>query len=130
MALFLFKIPCIEKTSSVFKEICEYLTVQFQFKDLLFEYKEDSIAAIKINTDVDQALSFAEKLQSDINELLKDYPSKCYIGISTRTVRMMSAERLIKETDEALIHAQEDDDCQIIAFRADAIKYRQFLENN
>ena len=130
LALFLFKIPCIEKTSSVFKEICEYLTVQFQFKDLLFEYKEDSIAAIKINTDVDQALSFAEKLQSDINELLKDYPSKCYIGISTRTVRMMSAERLIKETDEALIHAQEDDDCQIIAFRADAIKYRQFLENN
>ncbi len=130
LALFIIKLPCIEKTSSVFKEICEYLTVQFQFKDLLFEYKEDSIAAIKINTDVDQALSFAEKLQSDINELLKDYPSKCYIGISTRTVRMMSAERLIKETDEALLHAQEDDDCQIIAFRADAIKYRQFLENN
>ena len=130
LALFLFKIPCIEKTSSVFKEICEYLTVQFQFKDLLFEYKEDSIAAIKINTDVDQALSFAEKLQYDINEILKDYPSKCYIGISTRTVRMMSAERLLKETDEALLHAQEDDDCQIIAFRADAIKYRQFIENN
>ena len=43
---------------------------------------------------------------------------------------MMSAERLLKETDEALIHAQEDDDCQIIAFRADAIKYRQFMENN
>lgn len=130
LALFLIKIPCIEKSSAVFKEICEYLTVQFQFKDLLFEYKEDSIAAIKINTDVDEALSFAEKLQADINEMLKDYPSKCYIGISTRTVRMMSAERLLKETDEALIHAQEDDDCQIIAFRADAIKYRQFMENN
>ena len=130
LALFLIKIPCIEKSSSVFKEISDYLIVQFQFKDLLFEYKEDSIAAIKINTDVDQALSFAEKLQADINEILKDYPSKCYIGISTRTVRMMSAERLLKETDEALIHAQEDDDCQIIAFRADAIKYRQFMENN
>ena len=97
LALFLIKIPCIEKSSAVFKEICEYLTVQFQFKDLLFEYKEDSIAAIKINTDVDEALSFAEKLQSDINEMLKDYPSKCYIGISTRTVRMMSAERLLKK---------------------------------
>ena len=129
LALFLIKLPCIEKTSSVFKEICNYLTVQFQFKDLLFEYKNDSIAAIKINTDVDQALSFAEKLQSDINEMLKDYPSKCFIGMSTRTVRMMSAERLIKETDEALSHAQEDDDCQIIAFRADAIKYRQFLDS-
>jgi GGDEF domain-containing protein len=130
LALFLIKIPCIEKSSAVFKEICEYLTIQFQFKDLLFEYKEDSIAAIKINTDVDEALTFSEKLQADINEMLKDYPSKCYIGISTRTVRMMSAERLLKETDEALIHAQEDDDCQIIAFRADAIKYRQFMENN
>ena len=130
LALFLIKIPCIEKSSAIFKEICEYLTVQFQFKDLLFEYKEDSIAAIKINTDVDEALTFAEKLQADINEILKDYASKCYIGISTRTVRMMSAERLIKESDEALIHAQEDDDCQIIAFRADALKYRQFMENN
>lgn len=130
LALFLIKIPCIEKSSAIFKEICEYLTVQFQFKDLLFEYKEDSIAAIKINTDVDEALTFAEKLQADINEILKDFASKCYIGISTRTVRMMSAERLLKESDEALIHAQEDDDCQIIAFRADALKYRQFMENN
>ena len=130
LALFLIKIPCIEKSSAIFKEICEYLTVQFQFKDLLFEYKEDSIAAIKINTDVDEALTFAEKLQADINEILKDFSSKCYIGISTRTVRMMSAERLLKESDEALIHAQEDDNCQIIAFRADALKYRQFMENN
>ena len=130
LAFFIIKIPCIDKSSSVFKEICEYLTIQFQFKDLLFEYKEDSIAAIKINTNVDEALTFAEKLQQDINEILKDYPSKCFIGISTRTVRMMSAERLIKETDEALIHAQEEEDCQIIAFRADATKYRQFMENN
>lgn len=130
LALFIIKLPCLEKNDKIFKDIVDYLCIQFQFKDLLFEYKNDSIAAIKINTNVDEALTFAEKLQYDINELLKDYPSKCFIGISTRTVRMMSAERLIKEADEALIHAQDDDDCQIIAFRADAAKYRQFIENN
>lgn len=129
LALFLIKIPGLERSCAVIKQICDYLITQFQFKDLLFEYKDDSIAAIKIGTNTDQALTLAETINEDINELLKDYPTKSFIGISTRTIRMMSAERLLKEADEALVHAQEDEDSPIIAFRADAIKYQKFLEN-
>ncbi len=128
LALFLIKIPGLERNCAVIKKICDYLITQFQFKDLLFEYKDDSIAAIKIGTNVDQALTLAETINKDINDLLADYPTKSFIGISTRTIRMMSAERLLKEADEALVHAQEEEDSPIIAFRADAIKYQQFLE--
>ena len=122
------KIPGLERSCAVIKQISEYLITQFQFKDLLFEYKEDSIAAIKLGTNTDQALTLAETINADINAMLKDYPTKSFIGISTRTIRMMSAERLLKEADEALVHAQEDEDSPIIAFRADAIKYQKFLE--
>jgi GGDEF domain-containing protein len=128
LALFLIKIPGLERNCAVIKKICDYLITQFQFKDLLFEYKNDSIAAIKLGTNTDQALTLAETINADINELLKDYPTKSFIGISNRTIRMMSAERLLKEADEALAHAQEDEDSPIIAFRADAIKYQKFLE--
>ena len=128
LALFLIKIPGLERNCAVIKQISEYLITQFQFKDLLFEYKEDSIAAIKLGTNTDQALTLAETINADINAMLKDYPTKSFIGISTRTIRMMSAERLLKEADEALVHAQEDEDSPIIAFRADAIKYQKFLE--
>jgi len=130
LALFIIKIPGISRGNVVIKEIADYLITQFQFKDLLFEYKDDSIAAIKIGTNTDQALTLAETIAEDINKLLQDYPTKAFIGISTRTIRMMSAERLLKEADEALMHAQEEEDSPIIAFRADAVKYQKFLENN
>ena len=43
---------------------------------------------------------------------------------------MVTAERLLKEADEAIIHAQDDKDCPVVGFRADAIKYRKFIETN
>lgn len=128
LAVFVFKIPLLARNSNEIKNICNYLTLQFQFKDLLFEYKNDSIVALKIGLDLDKALEFAEKLYSDISNILQDTEAKCYIGISTRSIRIVSGERILTEAEEASIHAQEDADSPIIAFRVDAEKYRKFLE--
>ena len=92
---------------------------------MLFEYKEDCIVAIKISMSLDDAITFADKLHSDIEDITAD---TCYIGISTRTIRIISGERLLQEAEEALNHAQEEKDTPIIAFRANAEKYRQYLE--
>lgn len=127
LAVFIIKIQDIEKDEEKLKQVCDYLTIQFQFKDMLFEYKEDCIVAIKISMSLDDAITFADKLHSDIEDITAD---TCFIGISTRTIRIISGERLLQEAEEALNHAQEEKDTPIIAFRANAEKYRQYLEQN
>ena len=128
LALFVIKLKGLSRSDSLTKKICEYLTVEFQFKDLLFEYKDDSVCALKIGMNIDDAVSLGEKLVEDIKAILEDKPAKVYVGISTRSIRIVSGERLLKEADEALVHAMEDDDCPVVGFRADAVKYRKFIE--
>ena len=130
LALFIIKIEKLERKNPLMKKICDYLTVEFQFKDLLFEYKDDSICAIKISMDIDNALQFAEKLVEEIKNIAKDENPKVLIGITTRGIRMVSGQRLLKEADEAVKHAAEDSANPVVGFRADAVKYRKFLEKN
>lgn len=129
LSLFIIQIYDINRESDLTKEICDYLTSQFQFKDMIFEYKNDSYVCLKIGSTIDEAISFANKLLLDIDNILKGI-GKCYIGISSRSIRMVSAERLVKEAEQALIHAREEKDSPIIAFRVDADKYRKYLEQN
>ena len=126
ISLFIIKLPDISMTSEVFKNICNYLTIQFQFKDLLFEYKEDSIVAIKISMNVDEALTLAEKLYNDICNIING--KNCRIGITSRSIRMVTAKRLMLEAEQSIEHS--DPTSPIIAFRVDSEKYRQMIEQN
>ena len=126
ISLFIVKVPGIAMTSDVFKNICNYLAIQFQFKDLLFEYKDDSIVAIKISMNVDEALKLAEKLYNDICNIIND--KNCRIGITSRSIRMVTAKRLMLEAEQSIEHS--DDSAPIIAFRVDSEKYRQMIEQN
>lgn len=126
LSVFIFRIENLENDNEKLKNVCDYLISQFQFKDMLFEYKDDCIVALKTSLNLDDAISFADKLHSDIEDISA---LKCFIGISTRTIRIITAERLLQEADEALKHAQEENDTPIIAFRANAEKYREFIEN-
>lgn len=125
LAVFVIKVEEIEKDGQKLKEICDYLISQFQFKDMLFEYKDDCIVALKTSLNLDEAINLADKIHSNIEDISS---LRCYIGISTRTIRIITGERLLQEATEALKHAQEEKDAPIIAFRANAEKYREFLE--
>lgn len=130
LSLFVFRIPSIQLdyNNETLQKVCKYLTTEFQFKDLLFEYDEDCLIGIKNNMNLDTALTFADKLYSDITEIVKENDLKCYIGISTRTVRIITGKRLLTESTEALKHALEDENNPIIAFRANAEKYRKMMQ--
>lgn len=130
LSLFVFRIPSIQLdyNNETLQKVCKYLTTEFQFKDLLFEYDEDCLIGIKNNMNLDTALTFADKLYSDITEIVKENDLKCYIGISTRTVRIITGKRLLTEATEALKHALEDANNPIIAFRANAEKYRKMMQ--
>ena len=126
LSLFVVKLPEVDMKSEVFKNVCNYLAIQFQFKDLLFEHKNDSIIAIKISMSVDEALKLADKLYNDICNILNN--KNCRIGISSRSIRMVSGERLILEAEQAIEHSEPDS--PVIAFRVDSEKYRQLMEQN
>ena len=128
ISVFIINIPNLERESEESKKVSKYLSLQFQFKDLLFEYKNDCIVAIKISMNLDEALNFADKIHADISQILEQ--KQCYIGISTRSIRIVSGERLFNEALAAVEHAKNEEDSPIIAFRVDVEKYRQFLEQN
>ena len=128
LALFIIKLDGLGRKNPITKKICDYLIVEFQFKDLLFEYKDDSICGIKISMDIDNAVSFAEKLVEEIKKIAGDEISSVLIGVTTRGIRMVPGERLLKEADEAVKHAAQDSLNPVVGFRADAVKYRKFLE--
>ena len=130
LALFIIKLDGLGRKNPVMKKICDYLTVEFQFKDLLFEYKDDSICGIKISMNIDNAITFAEKLVAEIKLIAADESPTVLAGVTTRGIRMVSGERLLKEAAEAVKHAAEDLNCPVVGFRADAVKYRKFLETN
>lgn len=129
IALFVIQIPGSKRESETIKKTCGYLAVQFQFKDLLFEYKDDCIVAMKINMSLDEGLNFADKLHADITDIIEADGLQCFIGLSTRSIRIVAADRLLTEAEQALEHAKENHE-NVIAFRADSEKYRQYLEEN
>ena len=80
LSLFLIKIPNISRDSQKIKDICNYLIEMFQLKDLLFEYKEDSIAAIKINMTLDNALNFADNTDAKMEHITEQLKSSTTDG--------------------------------------------------
>lgn len=127
LSLFIIKISGTDRNGDAGKAAAAYLTEQFRFRDLIFEYRSDRIAGIRIGMTVDEALVFADRIYAGLEEILEPYGGDCRIGISARAVRMISGERLLLEAAEALEHAEKDDDSPITAFRANAEKYRQFV---
>lgn len=126
LALFIIQIKNLNKEADYIEKLSDYISVQFQFKDLIFEFKDDCIACIKTNCIIDDAIALADKIHKEIVDITKE---KCYIGVSTRSIRMISAERIITEAYEALKHAHEDEENPIIGFRVNAEKYMEMMKN-
>lgn len=129
LSLFIIKLPvllnCSEKLLSV---ICRIIETHFQFRDLIFEYSDDCFAGMKISMSVDEAIIFADKLVSDLKTILPEDNNTCFIGISSRSIRMVNARTITHEAQEALNHAVDGNTAPVIAFRADAAKYRRYSE--
>lgn len=134
LSLFIIKIMGLKFTDTAASAICEYLLEEFQFRDMIFEFGEDGFAVIKTDMSIEQAENLAGLIHTKLSQLIAGYDFNptlaCYIGISSRSIRMLSAERLIMEAREALNHSIEDKDSPITGFHVDIEKYREFLNNN
>lgn len=129
LSLFIIKIPvllnCSDKLLGI---ICRIIETHFQFRDLIFEYSDDCFAGMKINMSVDEAIIFADKLVADLKSILPEDNNDCFIGISSRSIRIVNSRTITHEAQEALNYAVEGNTAPVIAFRADAAKYRRYSE--
>lgn len=129
LSLFSIRIPGIDWTSECGKSISKIILEKIKFNDLVFNYGTDGLSAIIQNQNTDQALVTAESLHAELAKVLKDAGSdlKIFIGISTRSLRLISGSRLANESIEALNRAIDDPDSPIIAFRVNPERYKDFL---
>jgi len=118
---------------AMFKQSTEDAVPLFTSRDLLFEYGRWGIAAIIPGLSLENAISKAEKFYHVIMDKFPrghNAPSTIFIGITSRSGRLLGAERLLLEAREALKKAKADPASPIIAFKSDPEKYREFINSS
>jgi hypothetical protein len=104
----------------------------FENRDLVFEYGEGGLRVICPGCGLEQSLTAAEKFNTQILANLPRSGEKIDLrfGISSRSGRLINAERIMMEADEALRRAVEDPASRIVAFKSDPEKYRRYVSQN
>jgi PleD family two-component response regulator len=105
---------------------------RFKFRDLVFEYGTNGFAAILQGMNLDRAMALSQDLYTQISALLvnNQMNNKFGIGITTRSLRLITGNRLIDEAQQALNKAFDEEGLPIVAFRVNPEKYRQYLSDN
>ena len=104
----------------------------FSFRDLAFERGEDGFSVILPNIDSSHALRMAEEfLKKLVFAAGGDFAEldrlPIYMGISSRSGRLVDSPRLVEEASAAMEKARAEKDTHIVAFRPDPDKYRLYL---
>ncbi len=132
LSLFLVRIPYINWNNTHINALKALVRETFHSDENIFSYKEDGFAAIVPEMNIDQSIAIANKLHVSMTSILakagQDLSSG--IGISSVSSRIVSAERFIKEADQALLHALGDKSSPVVAFRVNAQKYREYILKN
>jgi hypothetical protein len=114
----------------LFKELAERAVNYFNLRDLIFERGGRGITVIIPNIDLDQGFSQSEEFHNRVSSSLSSYfsaPTDLCIGLSSRSGRLIDADRLLYEASQALNKALEDPASPIVAFKSDPEKYRSFI---
>jgi len=104
----------------------------FKTRDLIFDKGENGISVIVPNTDLEQGISQAEEFHRHVAAKMPEIfmgGAELCIGLSSRSVRLIDAERLMLESFGALEKALADPSSCIIAFKSDPEKYREFIKS-
>jgi len=114
----------------VFKQTAQEAIKFFTSKDLIFEFGEYGIAVILPGAGLDTAIPKSENFYQRILDRFPNSYTPAFgmnIGLSSRSGRLLTAERLMLEATEALKKAKSDSKTSIIAFKSDPEKYRAFI---
>jgi hypothetical protein len=113
-----------------FRRFCEEAVSYFGHRDLIFEYGDQGLWIIRPNHGLEQDLTTVEEFTSRVfSKMPKAAGSKLDLrsGLSSRSGRLIDAERIMLEAGEALKRAVEDPASRVVAFKSDPEKYRQYI---
>ncbi|MBO4706278.1 MAG: hypothetical protein J5647_11125 [Spirochaetaceae bacterium] len=129
LSLFIINIQDIDKDSPVFNAVCETMLEFFQYKDMVFEYGESGFAGILVNTNIDGAMAASELLYTNLKDIFNEYEcnASCGIGLTTRSLRLITGARLLNEAKKAAEKAMGEKTLPIVAFRVNHEKSKQYL---
>jgi hypothetical protein len=117
-------------TREQFQRFAEEAVLYFGHRDLIFEHGERGLRVIRPNYSLEQALAASEEFNSRIlSGLPRPAGSRVDLrfGISSRSGRLINAERIMMEAEEALSRAVEDPVSHSVAFKSDPEKYRRYI---
>ena len=139
LVLLVMELKCSRKVSdSIYNQFTDEAANSFAMRDLIFGKGDNGIAIIMPNTDLEHGMAKAEdfcnkttaKLPGVFNQQAGKEAIELCIGLSSRSGRLIEADRLILEANTALEKAVSDPSSRIIAFRSDPEKYRDFVKGN
>ena len=112
------------------EQIIEVLIKDIKYRDLIFEYDDETYAVILPSFNLDKSMMFIQQLYANIENVIEDngINARLAIGISTRSLRIIPAERIITEASQALDKAlSQEGSIPVVAFRVDLEKYKKSL---
>lgn len=129
LSLILIQIPNIDWKTDCGQEICKVIIEMAKFNDFVFNYKDDACAIIQPELNTEKAIELSQKIFRKIKDIFEEnaLENHTIIGISTRSLRLISANRLLNEAEESLKHAKEEIDSPIVAFRVNPDKYKAYI---
>ncbi len=97
----------------------------------IFKFEDNAIAIIINDNDIDEAVIKAQDLYNKINDVLtnKNINVNFAIGLSSKSLRIVAANRLINEADQAVERAFGETELPIVAFKVNPDKYREHISN-
>lgn len=126
LSVLILKVENLEKETETGKNFISILKEKTSDKAEIFNFKENSFSMILKDTMLDEAMVFADKLYETLTSSNENNLFKITIGLSSRTQRLISGDRLITEAFEAEKHA-DFASSPIIAFRVNPEKYKNFI---
>ena len=119
------------KPVPVYRQFADEAVSFFSMRDLIFEQGRNGISIILPNAGLEQAMAKSEEFRSRIAAKLPESfegRTELCIGLTSRTGRLVEAKRLMLEAFSAKEKALKDEQSNIVAFRSDPDKYREFIK--
>ncbi len=128
LSLLIIRINPFREDADSTKEVAAMLSERMGNQGVTYRYN-DGFALMINNTNLDSALAIAQSLYGAMDKKLNEdnSGSRLAIGLSSRSERIITAQRLITEAEQAVLHAADDKDSPIIAFRVNPEKYREYM---
>jgi hypothetical protein len=113
---------------ALYKRFADEALAFFDLKDLSFERGRNGVALVIPDMTLDQGIARAGEFHSRILKNLAGHfadKTELRAGLSSRSGRLVNAERLLLEASSALEKAESQ---PIVAFRSNPEKYREFIK--